>query len=125
MADKRCFSERTEKILRKNAWKLKRKEETENCERELMKECQICNDGKTYSWSKLLEHIVQRHQSEIRAQRGRLFAPGIDIKCVNCQLPVRTDNNICPHCGYNLKRWKDKYVASCIAELWPSVNNKS
>jgi hypothetical protein len=125
MESKKSFCERAERILMEHSRKLKSKEKTEKRGYLLLKKCQICNDGRVYSWPKLLVHVVHQHQSEVRAQRSKLFAHGIDITCVNCQLPVRTDNNVCPHCGYNLRRWKDNYIASCIAELWPSVDNKS
>jgi hypothetical protein len=124
MENKGAFRERAERILMGHSHKLKGKEKMGKRRRLLLKHCNLCDDGRVYSWPRLLVHIVRQHQSEVRAQSGKLFARGIDIKCVNCQLPVRTDNNICPHCGYNLRRWKDIYTASCMAELWPLVDKK-
>ncbi len=60
---------------------------------------------------KQIEYREQQKKESIRLQileqREKDMGKG---KCVSCMKPVSPDDKICPHCGFNLEKFKSKEI---------------
>ena len=57
-------------------------------------------------------HISEKHPRFLNNFIERTFSEHF---CLGCRWLIRIEHEVCPHCGYDLKKWRTKWAIAAMS----------